>query len=167
MKSSLWLIALLATAVSAPLVHAHGDKKHAAEPAVFEQTAWGIAAQRADARRTITVDMTDAMRFSPAAITVQEGETVRFVVRNQGRMLHEMVIGTPDELAKHAAMMARFPSMEHDEPYMVHVDPGKRGEIVWTFNRAGQFEFACLIAGHYEAGMRGTLTVTPKQGAAK
>ncbi|MEW6253562.1 MAG: cupredoxin family protein, partial [Planctomycetota bacterium] len=108
---------------------------------------------------------TDTMRFTPDKVTVQEGETVRFVVRNRGRMLHEMVIGTPEELAKHAAMMAKFPGMEHDEPYMVHVDPGKTGEIVWHFNRPGQIEFACLIAGHYEAGMRGTLTVTPKQGA--
>jgi uncharacterized cupredoxin-like copper-binding protein len=100
---------------------------------------------------------------------VDEGEAVRFVVRNSGRMRHEMVIGTRDELAKHAAMMARFPDMEHDEAYMVHVDPGKTGEIVWHFNRAGSFEFACLIAGHYEAGMRGTITVTPtpKLGAAK
>jgi uncharacterized cupredoxin-like copper-binding protein len=111
--------------------------------------------------------MTDAMRFTPDTLSVQEGETVRFVVRNQGRMLHEMVIGSPGELAKHAAMMAKFPNMEHDEPYMAHVDPGKTGEIVWTFNRAGSFEFACLIAGHYEAGMRGTITVTPKPGAEK
>ncbi|MEW5966747.1 MAG: cupredoxin family protein [Pseudomonadota bacterium] len=147
--------------------HAHGDKKHAPAPVVFEQTAWGIAGKPADARRTITIDMTDAMRFMPDKITVEEGETVRFVVRNRGRMLHEMVIGTPEELAKHAAMMVKFPNMEHDEPYLVHVDPGKTGEIVWTFNRAGQFEFACLIPGHFEAGMRGTLTVTPKQGAAK
>ena len=154
--------------VGVPLAHAHGDKKHPpAEEAVAEQTAWGIAGKHAQAKRTITIAMTDAMRFTPDAITVQEGETVRFVVRNTGRMLHEMVIGTPEELAKHAAMIAKFPDMEHDEPYMVHVDPGKRGEIVRTFNRAGQFEFACLIAGHYEAGMRGTLTVTPKQGAAK
>ena len=160
------LLAALAAAAFAPLpVLAHGEKKHAPAPAVFEQTAWGIAGKRADARRTITIDMTDTMRFTPDKITVQEGETVRFVVRNRGRMLHEMVIGTPEELAKHAAMMAKFPGMEHDEPYMVHVDPGKTGEIVWTFNRAGEFEFACLIAGHYEAGMRGTLTVTPKQGA--
>jgi len=109
------------------------------------------------------------MRFAPDTLTVQEGEAVRFVVRNSGRMLHELVIGTPDELAKHAAMMVKFPDMEHDEAYMVHVDPGKTGEIVWHFNRAGSFEFACLIAGHYEAGMRGTITVTPtpKLGAAK
>ncbi|MFP5409419.1 MAG: plastocyanin/azurin family copper-binding protein [Gammaproteobacteria bacterium] len=167
MTSTLLRAALIAAAFTTLPAHAHGEKLHAAAPVVFEQTAWGIAGKRADARRTLTVDMTDAMRFTPDKITVQEGETVRFVVRNKGRMLHEMVIGTPEELAKHAAMMAKFPNMEHDEPYMVHVDPGKTGEIVWTFNRAGQFEFACLIAGHYEAGMRGTLTVTPKQGVAQ
>ncbi len=170
MKSTLLLTALLATPllVGGSLAHAHAEKKHApAADGVAEQTAWGIAGKPAQAQRTLTLDMTDAMRFTPDAVTVQEGETVRFVVRNKGRMLHEMVIGTPDELARHAAMMARFPNMEHDAPYMVHVDPGKTGEIVWTFNRAGSFEFACLIAGHYEAGMRGTITVTPKQGAAK
>jgi uncharacterized cupredoxin-like copper-binding protein len=168
MKSTLLLTALLA----APLVHfpahAHGDKKHVASaPAVAEQTPWGIAGKAAEAKRTITIDMTDAMRFTPDALTVKEGETVRFVIRNTGRMLHETVIGTPDELARHADLMARFPDMEHDAPYMVHVDPGKTGEIVWTFNRPGSFEFACLIAGHYQAGMRGILTVTPQPGGAK
>ncbi len=164
MKSILLLTVLLA----APLAHAHGDMKHApATEAVAEQTGWGIAGKRTQITRTIRIDMTDTMRFTPDSITVQEGDTVRFVVKNKGRMLHEMVIGTPAELAKHAAMMARFPGMEHDAPYMTHVGPGKTGEIVWHFNRAGSFEFACLIAGHYEAGMRGTLTVTPKQGAAK
>ncbi|MFP5409899.1 MAG: plastocyanin/azurin family copper-binding protein [Gammaproteobacteria bacterium] len=167
MTITLLRAALIAAAFVALPAHAHGEKKHAASPVVFEQTAWGIAGKPADAGRTITIDMTDAMRFTPDKITVEEGETVRFVVRNRGRMLHEMVIGTPDELVKHAAMMVKFPNMEHDEPYMVHVDPGKTGEIVWTFNRAGQFEFACLIPGHFEAGMRGTLTVTPKQGTAK
>lgn len=168
MRIPLLLIALLVTPLTALPAHAHGDKKHPkAAPAAAEQTAWGIAGRPAEARRTITIDMTDAMRFTPDAITVKEGETVRFIVRNKGRMLHEMVIGTPEELAKHAAAMAKFPDMEHDEPYMVHVEPGKTGEIAWTFNRAGSFEFACLIAGHYEAGMRGTITVTPKQGAAK
>lgn len=164
MKSTLLLAAGIATAFITLPAHAHGEKQHGAAPVVFEQTAWGMAGKRADARRTITVDMTDAMRFTPDTITVQEGETVRFVVRNRGRMLHEMVIGTPEELARHAAMMAKFPNMEHDEPHMVHVDPGKSGEIVWHFNRAGQFEFVCLIAGHYEAGMRGTLTVQPPIG---
>jgi len=164
MKSTL----LLALFLAVPLAHAHGDKKHApAAKTVAEQTAWGIAGKAAQVNRTLTFDMTDAMRFTPDSLVVQEGDTVRFVVRNRGRMLHEMVIGTPGELAKHAAMMARFPNMEHDEAYMAHVEPGTTGEIVWHFARAGSFELACLVAGHYEAGMRGTITVTPKQGAAK
>ena len=168
MRFTLLLTALLATPLIALPAHAHGEKKHAViAPAAAEQTAWGIAGELAQVTRTITLDMTDTMRFTPDTLAVKEGETVRFVVRNTGRMLHEMVIGTPEELAKNAAMIAKFPSMEHDEAYMVHVDPGKTGEIVWHFNRAGSFEFACLIAGHFEAGMRGTLTVTPKQGAAK
>lgn len=167
MKPALLLIALLSMATTLT-AQAHGEKKHApAVDPVAQQTAWGIAGRPAQVTRTITIVMTDAMRFTPDALTVQEGDTVHFVVKNRGRMLHEMVIGTPGELAKHAAMMAKFPNMEHDEPYMVHVDPGNSGEIVWHFNRAGRFEFACLIAGHYEAGMRGTLTVNPKQGAEK
>jgi uncharacterized cupredoxin-like copper-binding protein len=154
--------------IGAPLAYAHGDAKPGeATAAPAEQTEWGIAGSSGEVSRTITLDMTDAMRFAPDHLSVQEGETVRFVVRNRGRMLHEMVIGTPGELAKHAALMAKFPNMEHDEAYIAHVDPGRSGEIVWHFNRPGSFEFACLIAGHYEAGMRGTLTVTPNQGAEK
>lgn len=176
MKSILLLSVLLPLplAMASLQVHAHGNQQHAPSAAsVAEQTAWGIAGQSTRIARTIRIGMTDAMRFAPDVIKVQEGETVRFIIENKGRMLHEMVMGTPEELAKHAALMARFPDMEHDAPYMVHVPPGKHGEIVWQFNRAGTFEFACLIAGHYEAGMRGTIAVTPqpypqsKQGAVK
>jgi len=162
MKFTLLLIGFLVV----PLVHAHGDKEHVpAMEAVAEQTAWGIAGTTAT--RTVTVELLDSMHFGPDRIEIAEGETIRFVIRNRGRMLHEMVIGTPAELAEHAALMARFPNMEHDAPYMAHVDPGQSGEIVWTFNRAGEFEYACLIAGHFEAGMRGTLTVTPAPGVAE
>ncbi len=155
-------------ALGTAAVYAHGDKKHAsAATHQAEQKDWGILAEKRAVTRTLTIDMTDNMRFSPDTITVKEGDIVRFVVRNKGRMLHEMVIGTPQELREHAALMAKFPSMSHDEPYMVHVEPGKSGEIIWNFNRAGTFEFACLIAGHYEAGMRGTITVTPRSGASK
>jgi uncharacterized cupredoxin-like copper-binding protein len=74
-------------------------------------------------------------------------------------MLHEFVLGTKKELDAHAALMLKFAAMEHDEPYMAHVLPGKTGEIVWTFNRAGEFAFACLINGHYQAGMVGRVKV--------
>jgi uncharacterized cupredoxin-like copper-binding protein len=165
MNSTLLRAALIAATFTPLAARAHGDKPHDSAAVVSEQTAWGIAGQRAAARRTITLDMTDAMRFTPDDITVQEGETVRLVARNSGRMRHELVIGTAAALAEHAAMMAKHPDMEHDEPYMVHVEPGQAGEIVWHFNRPGRFEFACLIAGHYQAGMRGTLVVQPRSGA--
>jgi uncharacterized cupredoxin-like copper-binding protein len=152
----------LAAAVLWPVAAlAHNDKPHAAKttPLRKEQKDWGIAAEPRSARRTIVVRMTDAMRFVPDVIDIELNQTVRFDIHNQGRMLHEMVIGTARELEAHAALMLKFPHMEHDEPYMAHVAAGQRGRIVWTFNRPGDFEFACLIAGHYQAGMKGRIHV--------
>jgi uncharacterized cupredoxin-like copper-binding protein len=125
---------------------AHTDKPHApkAGPVRKEQMDWGITGDARNARHRIEV---------------RQGETVKFVVRNAGRVTHEFVIGTQAENARHADMMVKFPNMEHDAPYTAHVPPGKTGEIVWTFNRAGEFEFACLIAGHHQNGMVGTITV--------
>ena len=161
-KRSLIVATAAGLLTSAGRVLAHGDEKHPAKsgPAKKEQKDWGIAGDAGKARRSIDVGMSDGMRFTPDRIAVKLGETVRFVVRNDGKQLHEFVIGTKAENEKHAAMMLKFPNMEHDEPYMAHVPPGKTGQIVWTFNRAGQFEFACLIAGHYQAGMVGTITVS-------
>jgi uncharacterized cupredoxin-like copper-binding protein len=141
------------------IAQAHGEKKHGSAPVVKEQTDWGIAGDAKSANKTVNVSMGDDMRFSPEKLTVRQGETIRFVVRNTGTLLHEFVIGTQAENTKHAELMLMFPGMEHDEPHMAHVDPGQTGEIVWTFNRAGTFEFACLIAGHFQAGMVGTITV--------
>jgi uncharacterized cupredoxin-like copper-binding protein len=138
---------------------AHGEKKHDAAQAKKEQQDWGIAGDATAVRRTIDVRMLDTMRFVPDRIDVRLNETVRFRARNSGQVMHEFVIGTRAENEKHAALMLKFPDMEHDEPYMAHVPPGKSGEIVWQFNRAGTFEFACLIAGHYQTGMFGTITV--------
>ncbi len=70
-----------------------------------------------------------------------------------------MVLGTMDELKKHAEMMKKHPDMEHDEPHMAHVGPGKTGEMGWRFTRAGTFYFGCLIPGHFEAGMIGKVVV--------
>jgi uncharacterized cupredoxin-like copper-binding protein len=140
---------------------AHGDKPHAkAGTAVKkEQKEWGIAGDAKAAVRTIEVQMLDSMRFVPNRVDARLGETIRFVHHNNGKVMHEFVIGTKKENEAHAALMMKFPNMEHDEPYMAHVPPGKTTEIVWTFNRAGEFEFACLIAGHYAAGMVGTIAV--------
>jgi uncharacterized cupredoxin-like copper-binding protein len=146
----------------------HGDAApHAAAPAKKNQKPWGIHGDPKAVARTIEIMASDEMRFAPSAITVAQGETVRFVVRNDGKLMHELVIGTKQELDAHAAAMAKpramakSHEMTHDDAYMTHVAPGESGEIVWTFNRPGRFDFACLVAGHYEAGMRGRIDVAP------
>jgi len=142
---------------------AHGNETHKKTgPVRKEQKDWGIAGEAKSVKRTIQVGTSDAMRFTPDAIHVKRGETVRFVFRNDGKQLHEVVLGTKQELDKHAALMLKFPNMEHEEPYMAHVPAGKTAEIIWTFNRTGDFDFACLIAGHYQAGMVGKITVSAK-----
>jgi uncharacterized cupredoxin-like copper-binding protein len=140
---------------------AHGEKTHDknAGSVKKEQKDWGIAGDTKAVKRTIELRMTDNMRFTPDRIDVRRGETIRIVLRNDGKMLHEFVLGTKKELDEHAALMIKFPTMEHDEPYMAHVPAGKTGEVIWTFNRAGHFDFACLIAGHYQAGMVGKVNV--------
>jgi len=142
-------------------VLAHSEQHAASHSAgvLKEQKPWGIAGDREQVTRTIEIGMSDQMRFSPDQLEVKQGETIRFVLRNGGRMLHEFVLGTRTDLDAHAAMMAKFPGMQHDEPYMAHVAPGQDAEIIWTFNRAGDFDFACLIAGHYQAGMVGRIRV--------
>ena len=157
---------LLASMLAAPgFAAAHGNaahKKPKTESVRKEQKAWGIAGDAQAVTRTIEIRMTDKMRFTPDLIEVHEGETLRLVHRNGGKILHEFVLGTKQELDEHAALMLKFPNMEHDEPYMAHVGAGQKGEIVWTFNRAGEFDFACLIPGHYQAGMVGKVRVTAK-----
>jgi uncharacterized cupredoxin-like copper-binding protein len=148
--------------VAASPVAAHGDEAHgknAAKGAPKEQTAWGIAGEADEVVETVEIRMADTMRFTPDRLTVRVGQTVRFVMFNEGKLMHELVIGTKPVLDQHAALMRKHPTMEHDEPYMAHVAPGRHAEIVWKFNRAGEFDFACLIAGHYESGMVGKVTV--------
>lgn len=146
---------------TATLVQAHGDEEHSKKtgPVKKEQKEWGIAGDAKAVKRTITLTMSDTMRFTPDKIDVKQGETVKFVMKNSGKLMHELVIGTKKELDEHAALMVKFPNMEHEEPYMAHVPAGKTGEIIWNFNKAGDFDFACLIAGHYQAGMVGTIKV--------
>ena len=139
-------------------VDEHKDMK-ANSPVKKVQKEWGIAGDAKAVKRVVVVAMSDNMRFAPDRIEVKQGETIKLVIRNEGKQLHELVIGTRKVLDEHAALMAKFPNMEHDEPYMAHVPPGKTGEVIWNFNQAGEFEFACLIAGHYQAGMLGKINV--------
>ena len=129
--------------------HSHGsDTSAIGEPGKPNQVA-----------RTIQVDMSDSMRFSPSGISVKAGETIKFVLNNSGRVKHEFVLGTDKDLKEHYQQMMKFPEMEHDDPNMVTVDPGKSGVVIWKFTTSGTVDFACLLPGHYEAGMKGVVRV--------
>ncbi len=142
---------------------AHGTEEHGAarkfDASAVEATAFGQEGNPKKVARTIKVDMADNMRFTPSNLVVKRGQTVKFVVHNGGKVLHEMVLGTKEALKEHAELMKKFPEMEHADANMAHVKPGKAGEIVWQFTQAGEFEFACLQPGHFEAGMVGKVTV--------
>ena len=152
--------ALLITA--APTAWAHTDAKHpsAAKKALStEEKSFGRQGDPKKVVRTINVDMSDKMRFTPDTLTIKQGETIKFVVKNSGKTMHEFVLGTMSELKEHAKLMQKFPGMEHDEPYMAHVAPGKTETIAWQFTKAGNFNFGCLLPGHFEAGMVGNVVV--------
>lgn len=156
-------ICLLSTLLIVPGMALSHGKKHDSEKATAVdriQQPWGIAGEASDVTRTVEVSMGDDMRFEPSKLEFSVGDTVRFTVSNQGKLLHEFVLGTTETNDEHAELMIKFPNMEHDEPHMAHVDPGEVGEIIWTFNKKGEFDFACLIAGHYQAGMVGNITVS-------
>ncbi len=160
MKSIL-IASTLALSLLSLNVFAHGEEGSgaAAEKHDGHAAALGKPGVASKVSKTMNVDMNDTMRFTPATITVKRGETVKFIVKNSGKLKHEMVLGSIDELKKHAALMAKFPEMEHSEPNQVSVEPGKTGELIWQFSKAGTFDFACLQPGHFEAGMRGNIIV--------
>ena len=148
--------------IAAGVALAHGDSHTPKKKAEMKQTEFGRTGDPRKVTRTVEVDMSDKMRFTPSALTVKRGDTVRFVAKNSGKQMHEMVIGSMKELKEHADLMKKYPGMEHEEPYMAHVAPGKKAEIVWQFTKAGEFNFGCLIPGHFEAGMIGNIKVTGK-----
>ena len=130
----------------------HGDGDRHAGPA-------GRPGDPGSVGRTVRIGMTDAMDYDPASLTVRRGETVRFAVRNGGRLVHEFVLGTDAGLLAHRETMTSHPDMRHDEPGMLSLEPGGSGEVIWTFTEPGTFTYACLRPGHYEAGMRGEVVV--------
>nr|WP_073103417.1 cupredoxin family protein [Pollutimonas bauzanensis] len=138
---------------------AHGGSGHDMAAMSKTSAAAGQPGDPSRASRTIELLMDDTMRFTPSEIEVQPGETVRFLVRNAGRLPHEMVIGSVAELKAHAAEMREAPGLEHAEPNMITLGAGQHGDLVWQFDKAGTVDFACLIPGHMEAGMVGRVRV--------
>jgi uncharacterized cupredoxin-like copper-binding protein len=168
MLNRIWAFAYaLALATSPALAH---DAAHVAPGP--SDTELGVPGDASDVTSTIRVTMMEAadgrMEFDPAMIVTRRGETLRIVLENAGASEHEFILGTPDELAEHAKMMRDMPEMSHEEPNTIRLQPGTSGEMVWKFGESSGIEFACLVPGHYEAGMRGKILVrdtTPIDGA--
>ena len=151
---------VLACAVTgAALAHEPSHTKNEAKAISADEQSFGREGDPKKVSRTINVGMNDAMRFSPATLQVKRGETIRFEVTNSGKIMHEMVLGTMKQLNEHAALMRKHPGMQHEEPYMTHVQPGKKQTMVWQFTKPGEFYYACLVPGHLEAGMIGKVIV--------
>lgn len=160
-KGLVLLMTTVGTLTFTPAAMSHGSthakpKKSSTKP---EETVFGRTGDPAKVSRTVEIGMNDKMHFTPGDLVIPRGSTIRFKVSNHGKLMHEMVIGTMKELTAHAELMQKFPGMEHDEPYMAHVSPGKEESIVWQFTTAGEFHYACLIPGHMEAGMIARITV--------
>jgi uncharacterized cupredoxin-like copper-binding protein len=143
-------VSLPAPAVWADAGHAHGGFS-AGEPGNPKRPA-----------RVIQVTMREGdgrMLFVPDRLEIKRGEQIRFVLTNNGELEHEFVLATTAENVKHAEDMKKNPDMEHDDPNAKRVAAKKKSELLWRFTKRGEFEFGCLIPGHREAGMTGTVVV--------
>lgn len=134
--------------------HSHGVEVQAHNEAGL--SAWVVS-------RSIEMHMDDQMRFTPNRVAVQAGETIRFVVHNDGQVTHEMVLGDEAQIKAHALAMqqgaAHDDEHSHDAGAAISVPAGQRGELVVKFDKVQSLQMACLVPGHYEAGMRGTVNV--------
>jgi uncharacterized cupredoxin-like copper-binding protein len=160
--------------------HGHHDGGHD-DGGHHDAMMTGMAGDAANAARTVSVTLVDNY-FEPESLSVAPGETVRFVISNQGEVVHEFNIGTAATHAAHQEEMMMMvehgaieidrinhdmmnmdmgdgETMSHDEPNSVLLAPGESAEIVWTFPEAGSLEFACNVPGHYDAGMMGDISI--------
>jgi uncharacterized cupredoxin-like copper-binding protein len=144
-------ILTLALCLTSAMASAHGDgnEEDFGQPGMPEQI-----------NRTVKVEMSDSMRFSPDKLKVKKGDTVLFVIHNAGAVKHEFVLGTDKALKAHNEFMKQNPEMEHADDNMATVQPGESAEIIWQFSRSGMVYFACLQPGHYAAGMKGSVSVS-------
>ncbi|GAB2907479.1 cupredoxin family protein [Paralcaligenes sp. KSB-10] len=167
MKKTLLLLLLLLGAMPALVLAAGGhidghDMKSMpgqGMSGIENGSATGRPGDAVNVSRTVDIVMDDTMRFHPGQIQVRPGETVRFLLKNAGKIPHEMMIGSTAELKEHAAMMRNMPGMNHAEPNVITLDPGQKGDMIWQFPQTGIVDFACLVPGHMEAGMIGKIKI--------
>ena len=155
-------LALLACAIALNSTAALAGGTHSGGHGQVAMTV-GEAGKATEVNRTIEIAMVEkddgSMVFEPASLSVKEGETIKFVVKNAGEIEHEFVLDHHEKMMERKALMEKFPEMEHDDPNAIRLAEKGDGEVIWKFTNAGEFEFGCLVPGHYEAGMKGAITV--------
>ncbi len=137
-----------AAAHSPGAAHQHGDFGQAGDPKKSARVVQ-IAMREEKGR----------MVFVPDRVEVRKGEQIRFVLSNDGELNHEFVLGTRKGIEEHAREMKKSPEMEHDDDHSITLGMYATGEVLWRFTKAGHFVFACLIPGHLEKGMIGSVVV--------
>ncbi len=153
---SMAFFSVSAWAGAGPSGHNHSEHNHGA---VFSAGKPGDPAKPARVVQVTMVETDGKMLFLPARIEIKKGDQVKFLLRNNGKLDHEFVLASTAENLEHAKNMKANPDMAHDEPNGKQLAPSKTGQIVWKFTKAGEFEYACLIPGHREAGMVGSIVV--------
>jgi len=163
MKPIRTLICAAAAIVIAAGAHAHDGHdhghNHSHDGSHFSAGEPGDPKKPARIVKISMLEEGKKMLFEPAVVEVQRGEQIRFVITNNGTWDHEFMLATKADNRKHAAVMKKFPEMEHDDPNAKRLAPFNNSELVWRFTKRGEFEYACLIPGHLEAGMRGKVLV--------
>lgn len=153
MKTRLFLgvVAALAWPVAALASPGHDGEREYGEP--------GDPKKPARIVQVVMRETDKGMEFLPKRVEIRAGEQIKFMLRNNGELDHEFVLGTVAENLKHLEQMRQNPDMEHDDPNAKRLVSKKADEIVWKFTKAGEFDFSCLIPGHRDAGMFGTVVV--------
>jgi uncharacterized cupredoxin-like copper-binding protein len=152
-------LAILGGTGSIPPGYAHDAHGAHAVPRTFSAGEPGNPKQPS---RVIEITMQEGdgkMLYAPDRIDIRRNEQIRFVLKNDGALEHEFMLATAKENAAHGETMAKMPDMRHEEPNGTRLDAKGKTEILWRFTKRGEFEFACLIPGHYQAGMYGRVVV--------
>jgi uncharacterized cupredoxin-like copper-binding protein len=146
------LLGVLAMGVGHAIAHGGDEDFAAGEPGDAKKPARIVP---------VTMKETDdgQMVFFPDKLEVRKGEQIRFKITNAGKTDHEFMLNTVENNAEHKIAMQKNPEMEHDDPNGKTVPPGKSAEVLWHFTKAGTFEYACLVPGHYESGMHAAVIV--------
>ena len=158
-------MALVSSAVTHTVLAGQGPKGHS--HATFNAGTPGDPKKPFRTIEVIAKEGNGTMSYEPAKVVVQQGEQIKFVIMNSGELDHEFMLETFEANAKHAIAMQKNPEMEHDDPNGKTVVSKKQAEMVWKFSKLGTFEYACLIPGHYEAGMKGVVEVIAKDKVTK